>query len=312
MSNPNYIFLISLCIIILGFTVKKLGLLSRKSGNIIAKLILNVTLPALILNTFSNIDVHPQLIVLPFLCLGYSILISLFSHFIFRNQDIKIRGQLRMSTISFNIGLFAYPLIEGIWGIEGMKYIIMFDIGNSFVIFFIAYSIGFLNSPKNQGKKEEGEKKIDYKKILKKIFSSIPFLSLLIALGLNIANLQIPVFLLDIFDVLSMANMPLTLLVLGVFLSFDFDKSYWSQILKVLVIRYGFGLMAGILICFLLPFEKVYNAVILTALILPVGMTNIAFTAEFEYDEKLASLIVNLTNLISFVLMWLIVIVIGV
>ena len=35
----------------------------------------------------------------------------------------------------FNIGLFAYPLVEGIWGQEGIKYFGMFDMGNAFIVF---------------------------------------------------------------------------------------------------------------------------------------------------------------------------------
>ncbi len=49
---------------------------------------------------------------------------------------------LTMMIPGFNIGMFAYPLVEGIWGKEGLKYFGMFDVGNAFVIFVLCYMIG--------------------------------------------------------------------------------------------------------------------------------------------------------------------------
>ena len=39
----------------------------------------------------------------------------------------------------FNIRLFAYPLVEAIWGLEGLKYFGMFDMGNSIIVFGVCY-----------------------------------------------------------------------------------------------------------------------------------------------------------------------------
>lgn len=125
-----------------------------------------------------------------------------------------------MAVIGFNVGHFAYPLIEGIWNEEGLKYIAMFDIGNAMVIFVICYILGLIYSPNNdfQDKKELA------KNILFKLLKSAPLMSYIIAIILNFLNIKFPIFVLDLLDVLSRANMALTLLLLGIFLNFKFEN----------------------------------------------------------------------------------------
>jgi len=306
--NANYVFLISLTIIFIGFIIKKIGILKEEHGRIIAKLILNVTLPALILEVFSNIEIQPTLILLPLIALAHSALIIPFSLLFYRNAPIKKKGLFLMTTIGFNIGLFAYPMIEAIWGAEGMEYIIMFDLGNSFVVFIFSYTLGFIYSKDMKPEKD----KLEVKTILKRIVKSVPLIVLFLALIINLLGVILPIFVMDLLNILSQANMALTLLILGIFINFNFEKSNWKNIIKVLLIRYGFGFISGILIYLFLPFEKIYNALIFIALILPIGMSAIPFSVEFGYDERIASSLVNLTNIISFFLMWLVVSLLGI
>ncbi|TFG07565.1 MAG: AEC family transporter [Promethearchaeota archaeon] len=306
--NPNYVFLLSLIIILIGHVIKRLKIITEKNGKIIARIILNVTLPALIFLVINNIEIRIALIILPFICLGYSASLAFIAFLIFRKRPNEKKGLILMTAIGYNIGLFAYPLIEMIWGPEGLVYVIMFDIGNSFVIFGLSYSLGLIFSPKYNLK----QKKFEFKPIVIKLLTSIPLMALLVALTLKLLTISLPLFALDLLAVLSRANMALTLLLLGIYLNFNIDRKYWKTIFEVITIRYAFGLSAGIIFYFLLPYDKFFNAAILVAFVLPIGMSAIAFASEFEYDEELISMIVNLTSMISFGLMWLIVILLGI
>jgi len=61
---------------------------------------------------------------------------------IFKKEAPEYRGILTMGSSGYNLGLFAYPLIEGIWGWQGLTYAIMFDLGNSFINFIVNYGMG--------------------------------------------------------------------------------------------------------------------------------------------------------------------------
>jgi len=184
----------------------------------------------------------------------------------------------------------------------------MFDIGNAIVIFVICYILGLIFSPKNDFQ----DKKELVKTILLKLLKSAPLMSYFIALTLNFLNINFPLFVSDLLDVLSRANMALTLLLLGIFLNFKFERSQWKNIVKVFVIRYSFGLVIGLLLFFILPFDLLYRGILAIALILPIGLAIIPFAVEFDYsDKKFAGTIANFTIIISFILVWIVILLLG-
>ncbi len=307
MVDVNYIFFVSLILITLGFVLKQLGVITEENGKSIAKLILNITLPSLILYVISTIDIEPSLLLLPFICLIYSLVLITFGWFLFRKAPNQTRGILLMTIIGFNIGLFAYPLIEGIYGEKGLQYIAMFDAANAFIIFGLCYSIAAIFSPKNEIEKII----VDGKYIGTRLLKSAPLMSYVVALVVNLSGLGFPIFVMDVLETISRANMALTLLLLGIYLNFKFEKSQWILIIKVLLIRYSFGLIIGLLLFFYLPFDLLYRSIVLIGLILPIGMAVVPFSVEFGYDEKVVGTIVNFTIIISFILMWLVVLIVG-
>ena len=306
--DANLVFFLSLIIIAIGYIIKKLNIVSQEEGKGIAKLILNVTLPCLVLYVVTSLEFSSELFLLFFICLIFSAVVLTFGFIVFRKYPKEIRGILLMCIIGFNIGLFAYPLIEGIWGIEGLQHIALFDFANAFVIFGICYVIAAVYSPKN----ENVDNKVDYKYIGKKLLTSAPLISYIVAIILNLNGFRFPDFFSELLSVISRANMALTLLLLGIYLNFKFEKSEWGLILKVLLIRYVFGLAVGIFLFFILPFSLLYRTILLVALILPIGMAVVPFAVEYEYNENLVGIIVNLTIVISFILMWIITLVVGV
>ena len=307
MTDVNYIFLLSLTIIVIGYILKKLNIISEENGKTIAKVVFNVTLPALILNVIISIEITPSLGLITLISILYCIPILVLAFTLFRNYPKEIKGLIFMAVIGFNVGHFAYPLIEGIWNEEGLKYIAMFDIGNAMVIFVICYILGLIYSPNN----EFQDKKELAKNILFKLLKSAPLMSYIIAIILNFLNMGFPIFVLDLLDVLSRANMALTLLLLGIFLNFKYEKSQWKNAFIVLIIRYSFGLVIGLMLFFLLPFDQLYRGILAIALILPIGLAVIPFTVEFGYNERFAGMVANLTIIISFVLLWVVIILLG-
>ncbi|TXT65859.1 MAG: conserved membrane protein of unknown function [Promethearchaeota archaeon] len=307
MSDVNYNFLLSLVIILIGFLLKHFQIIKEKNGKIIAKIIFTITLPSVIFRTISAITITPQLFLLAIIPIFYALFILGVSYLIFRNREKSIKGLSLMCVIGFNVVHLAFPLIEGIWGSEGLKYIAMFDIGNGFVIFLMSYLVGSFFSPKN----DEFEQRELLKRSTKKVLTSGPLIAYLIALPFNLFGIIVPTLISDIINKFADANSALTLLLLGIFLSFKFEKSQWKKVLSVLGIRYSLGLLVGLILFFILPFELLYRGILLIALILPIGLAVIAFTVEFEYNEQIAGILANLSIVISFVLMWFLILILG-
>ena len=299
MDNINQQFLFSLAIILLGYIARQKELIRQQDSEGLSRIVFNITLPALIITAFSQIEIDLSLMLLTFSGAFYGTLMLFLALVIFRKEARTMRGMLSMCLPGFNIGLFAYPLVEVVWGHEGLKYFGMFDIGNSFVLLGLCYLVAGYFSPQSSG--------ADLKMIIGKLLRSIPLLSYITAFIIVVAGLRIPQPILGVTSMLAKANMPLSLLLLGFNLSFSMQPEYWRHMSKVIVLRYVIGAVVGASLYFLVPFEGLVRYTLLLGFLMPIGLSVIPFAVEFNYDQAFIGTMNNITILISFALTWSIV-----
>ncbi|WP_010283766.1 AEC family transporter [Bacillus timonensis] len=295
--NQEFFYII--IIIALGYFLKRIHILQEKDGEVISKLIFKITLPALVLVTFDSVEVQPSLILLPIVVLVYGIIISFLGLLIFKNEEKEVKGSFLMMSSGFNVGLFAFPLVFAIWGIDGLTYFSMFDVGTSFLVFGIAFIMGSYFSKEGLSLKPV--------EIGKKLVKSIPLMTYLFASILNYSHIKLPGVVIDIASTISGANIPLSLLLLGLYLNFKFEKQFLKPMLKFLTFRYGIGLLVGVTLFFLLPYEDMFRYTILIGMLLPVAASALTFAVEFKYSNENIRLIATATNitiLVSIVILY--------
>lgn len=298
LSSFNEQFIFAVIIIALGYTLKRFNVITERDGEGLSRIIFNVTLPALIIISFTDITIEPSLFLLIIIGALYGVMMAFIGIFVFRKEERPTRGMLTMLLAGLNIGLFAYPLVNGIWGKQGIQYFGMFDVGNALVIFGVVYLVGSYYST------EKTEMNMGV--IIKKLTKSIPLMTYIIVTLLAIIGFKIPLLIINVSETIAAANMPLSFLLLGIYLSFTLEKVYYPRIVKVLVIRYGIGLVLGLILFFILPFNDMFKYTVLLGLILPVPLSVLPFSVEFDFDRKFVGTVSNLTILISFVLLWVI------
>src|SRR5699024_4322744 len=212
--NQEFLFIIA--IIAFGYFLKRVNVLQEKDGEVIATLIFKVTLPALVLVTFDSVQIETSLILIPILVIGYGFVISALGLIFFKNEENELKGSFLMLASSFNVGLFAFPIVHMIWGTMGLTYFSMFDVGTSFITFALAYILGSYFS--------KGGLSLKPMEILKTLGKSIPLMTYLIAVTLNLLQIKLPSGVIEVASILSEANIPLSLLLLGIYMSFKLDK----------------------------------------------------------------------------------------
>lgn len=299
MTSINYTFFLSLSIIAIGYILKASGFLSVEHGRSAAKIIFNVTLPALIIKTISFIDLSFTMIIMPVICIGFSIIVLTAAFYLFKNKPDSDRGISMITSAGFNVGLFSFPLIEGLFGSEGLKLMAMFDFGNAFIIFGPVYLLGYTFSSAG------GKDQLTVINSVKLLITSIPFMSYIVAILINILNFKIPLPVYDLLSILARSNMALALLTLGLTLNFKFDSKKWNLIVKIVGFRYLSGLTIGGLMFIFLPLSLLARIILLFGVTLPVGLSSIPFAVEFGYDPEITGTINNITIILSFVIMWL-------
>jgi predicted permease len=300
MNSPNVVFGSALAIITIGYLLKSFGFIKTSDGKAISNFLMHTTFPALVFTTMIKVDLRAELIWMPIICAVFGSVSSILGFLIFKKEDPAYRGILTMGSAGYNLGLFAYPLIEGVWGWEGLTYAIMFDLGNSFINFIVNYGMGTYLSSKHQDKNPA-------KAIATKVLTLPPFQAMVLGLTCNLAMIHIPAIPLDVIETISKGNKPMVLLLMGIYFSVRLPKKSFQKVFQVLAIRYVLGLSVGLTLYYLLPFSDSYRNMLLICLILPAGMTLITYSDEFDFDTGIAAALVNFSMLISFTLMWLLV-----
>jgi malate permease and related proteins len=296
----NQEFLYIIIIIAFGYLLKRVNILQEKDGEVISKIIFKITLPALVLVTFDSVKIETSLFLLPVIVLVYGIVSAILGLLFYKNEERELKGSLMMLSSGFNVGLFAFPLVYAIWGMDGLTYFSMFDVGASFIVFGISYILGSYFS-------EEGLN-LNPIEILKKLGKSIPLMTYMIASILNFCHIKLPDLLINLASTISGANIPLSLLLLGLFLNFKFDKQFIKPMVKFLTFRYGLGLSVGLVLYYLLPYDIMLRTTILIGLLLPVPASALTYAVEFKYSNdstRFVATMSNITIVISIIILYI-------
>jgi Predicted permeases len=145
-SQIGEIFLIML----VGFYGNKKKILNEEINRGLSSLLINITLPLLIINSF-NIKYSSEIILNLFKSLGYSFLAFLIVILMSNLLYSKVKGEkkeiLKFATVFSNCGFIGFPIIESIYGKEGLAYASVFNM--AFTIFLWSYGVMLFNGKEN-------------------------------------------------------------------------------------------------------------------------------------------------------------------
>lgn len=292
-------FVIIILLIALGYLLKRINFIKSADSQVLSTLVLNVTLPSLVIVNLNSANLDLSFSILPIMMIIYGVLAKVIMIALFRKYDNHIKGSVGMMTASLNIGLFAYPLVETIWPKNGMIYFGMADIGGAIIMFGVTYFVGSYYS--------EGSDQFNFKFLGKKLISSVPLVTYIVMFILNMANIHLPKASIDFFTIISKANMPLSMILLGIMLSFRIEKQFLPIVVKYLILHYGLGFIAGLLVHFFLPTsDDMIKTTLLIAWLLPVGVAIIPYSIQFKYKTlPLVGMVTNISIVISIIIIYI-------
>lgn len=292
-------FIIIILLIALGYLLKRINFIKSADSQVLSTLVLNVTLPSLVIVNLNSANLDLSFSILPIMMLIYGILAKVIIVALFRKYDNHVKGSVGMMAASLNIGLFAYPLVETIWPENGMIYFGMADIGGAIIMFGVTYFVGSYYS--------EGSDQFNFKFLGKKLISSVPLVTYIVMFILNMANIHLPKASIDFFTIISKANMPLSMILLGIMMSFRIEKQFLPIAVKYLIVHYGLGCIAGLLVHFFLPTsDDMIKTTLLITWLLPVGVAIIPYSIQFKYKTlPLVGMVTNISIVISIIIIYI-------
>ena len=281
-------------IIVLGFVLRRIGFFKEGDFRVLSQIALKITLPASVVVSFAQMTVEPAMLTVVLISLTCG-LIYISIAFLLNIKSSKEQRAFDVLNIpGYNIGLFAVPFVQSFLGAGGVIVTSLFDTGNAFVCLGGAY--GIASSVKDG-------KGFSFKRIGKALVTSVPFMTYIIMIILNLTRIQLPGVVLSFAEVIKNASTFVAMLMIGVGFELKADKKQLGQIFKIVAVRYGLAAIFASVFYFVLPFAlEVRQALVLLAFS-PISAAVPAFTGELKSDVGLSSAVNSVCILCSIVFM---------
>ena len=279
-------------IILIGYTLRRVGFFKEGDFQVLSKIVLKITLPAAIVSSVANKEISPSLLFISLLGLAGGILYILIMCLLNARNSREQMAFDVVNTPGYNIGNFTLPFVQSFLGPVGVLTVSLFDVGNAMVCLGGSYSIASII--KSGGK-------FDVRKIANKLVRSVPFDTYVIMLVLGLLQVKLPAFVTTFAGTISGGNAFLAMLMIGVGFNLSGDRSQIKHIAKIIAVRYGVAIVLALVFFNLLPIELEYRQALALLVFSPIGSAAPAFTAELKGDIGLSSAINSVSIIISVV-----------
>lgn len=280
-------------IIILGYTMKKIGVLHQDDFMVLSKIVIRITTPAAIAVSFAGKEIDLSLLLLILLGLGSGILLVAAAYLLSLRNSKNQRAFNMLNVAGYNIGNFALPFVQGFLGPVGIIVTSLFDTGNAIVALGGAY--GAASTVKDGSG-------FDLKLIAGKLVRSVPFMCYIILVSLNLAKIPLPTPMVSCLQIIANANAFLAMFMLGVGFNLSGDFKQIGIIAKVLSIRYTLSAVMAVAVYFLLPMDLEVRQTLVILLFSPISSIVPAFTGDMGEDVGLSSAINSISIICSIVI----------
>ena len=279
-------------IILLGQILRRTGVFGPETFGVLSKVIMKITLPAALIASAAGKPIDASMLTIALLGLGGGI-IYIFAGWILNRKGSPAERAFYIQNVpGYNIGTFALPFTQSFLGPVGVLTTSIFDLGNALVCFGGSFSIA-------QAVKEGG--KADFRRILKTAASSVPFLTHVLMVILNLNSLVPPKPILTLAEIMGGGNACLAMLMIGSGINISIDTKKLGTIIKILTARFGIAILLALAYYYLLPFSLEIRQTLVILAFAPIGSTVPIFTAELGEDVGLSSTINSLAIVISIV-----------
>lgn len=277
-------------IIFLGYFLKKIGFFKQEDFTILSRITIRITLPCAIITSFAGKEIDMSLLSLVLMAIGCGLLYIAIGFFINRKNSKEQQAFEMLNLPGYNIGTFVIPFAQSFLGPLGVIAVSLFDTGNAVICLGGAYSLATMV--------KDGDG-FSFKRILKALVKSVPFVCYVIMLLMNLLNLSVPEFILSVAKIGSDANAFMAMLMIGVGFKLSGDKSQLGTIAKLLSIRYGVAAILALIFYFVLPFDLEIRQALVILAVSPIGSAVPGFTGEMKGDVGLSSALNSIAMVIS-------------
>ena len=278
-----------LAIILVGFFLKKVGMFGLSDFRTLSKLMLNLTVPCLIVSNFSQMTLDASLFLLVLAGAFCNIAGVLFGYFLGWKKGKQEQAFNMINYSGYSVGCFTMPFAQSFLGPLGVIALGLFDLGNVFFCNGGTYALAASVSGQNR--------RSSLKELLKPLATSPVVIVYLLMLLVSLLQIRLPAFILTFTDTVSSANAFIAMLLVGIGLEVRLGKSQAVRVFQVLIARILFGCVVAIAGYYLLPLPIEARQALALVVFAPVAAPSVAYTEKCGGNIPLASAI-NSTSIL--------------
>ena len=279
-------------IIVLGYALRAIGYFKEGDFTVLSKIVIRITLPAAIVTSFSGKEIDPAMLAIALIGLGAGLVYMTFGFVMNLRGTPKQKAFGIINTAGYNIGNFTLPFVQSFLGSVGVITTSLFDVGNAMVCLGGSYGVAAMV--------QNGEK-FSPARIARSLAKSVPFMTYLIMLTLNLTGISLPGAVVDFAGIIANANAFMAMLMIGVGFKMP-DLSLMGSILKILAVRYAFAAAVAVGCYFLLPFALEVRQALVILAFSPIGAAAPAYTGDLDNDVGLSCALNSMSIICSIVI----------
>ena len=282
--------------IAVSYLLKRAGILSKEDGVAIARVVLNLTLPCAVLVSFRSFVFDWSYMLIPLISFMSNILMLSVGFMISRGKSREERIFYMLELSAYNIGNFTLAFVTGLLSTAGVVASCLFDMGNSPMSVAInavitQIAVGDMMSHRRA-----------FRSLLS-VFTRPAFDAYIIMLIFSALPVSLPDRVFEFAGLISPANGPLAMIMIGLMLEFRLDKSKLKEVVVVNVLRLLLAVAIAFLFFRFAPFPyEARKAVAITAFA-PISSASPAFVAEMKGDVALVGFASTVSIALALILM---------
>lgn len=277
-------------LVAIGFLIRKRGIVNTEGRMNMIDLCLHLTLPFNVLNSFMrkwDWNLFKACGIILLLSVGLNAVSVFFSMILFRKQEEKRQKSLKYGTIISNSGFLGNPMVEGIYGADGLLYAALFMLPVRIVMWTVGMAV-FLKGEKG--------------KLWKNILTHPCIVAIYAGVIVMISGVQFPTFVEKTITGISNCNTPLSMMLVGMMLAevkpkglIDKTMVFYASVRLLIIPAVIFALTAY------LPIDGMLRGITVIMAGMPAPITTALLSAKYGGDEQYATGMIFLSTLLSLI-----------
>lgn len=290
--------MVLILIVALGYILKKAGLFDKYDYRVLTKLVMYLTLPCVIVTSFSRFEWKNSLFLIPLMGLAVNCLLQLWAYILCRKGSDEDKIFYMLNTPGFSMGTFALPFIQNTLGAQGVVAACMFDAGGTVMPSGASYVCASAIL-----KRRREKEKISVAFAVKRMLSSPPFLAYICMITLKVLQVELPEIVLRFTGKVSDANAFVCMIMIGMMFEIKLPREKLIKVGKLLVSRIILSAVLSLLIITCLPLERELRNALAIVMFSPIAALSLIFTDKMQGDIELAGFANSLSIICSMVIM---------